>query len=92
MAGVAIGIVAVIGERDRSTTRPSPAASCPRELSFTAEAREYRVFVVSGNAESDSARTACQTSTGADFNGSNQGVRSRSATPRRSGPSTAPAR
>jgi hypothetical protein len=74
LAGVTIGIVAVIGERDRIDDEAVTRGELPAELSFTAEAREYRVFVVSGNAESDSARTACQTSTGADFDGSNQGV------------------
>ena len=74
LAGVAVGIVAVIGERDRIDDEAVARGELPAELDFTAEAREYRVFVVSGNAESDFAQTGCQTSNGADFDGSRQGV------------------
>lgn len=74
LAGVAVGIVAVIGERDRIDDEAVARGELPAELNFNAEAREYRVFIVGGNAESDSAQTGCQTSGGADFNGSSQGV------------------
>jgi hypothetical protein len=74
LVGVGAGIVAVIGERDRIEDDAVAEGTLPAELDFTAETREYRVFVISGNAESDSADTACRTSGGADFDGSNQGV------------------
>jgi hypothetical protein len=73
-AGVAVGIVAVIGERDRIDDEAVARGTLPAQLDFTAEDREYRVFVVSGNAESDSSATACRTSTGTEFDGSDQGV------------------
>jgi hypothetical protein len=72
--GVAIGIVAVIGERDRIDDEAVAQGELPARLEFTAEQREYRVFVISSDAETDSTRTACRTSTGADFGGSRQGV------------------
>jgi hypothetical protein len=73
-AGVAVGIVAVIGERDRIDDDAVASGNLPAQLDFTAENREYRVFVIGGNAESDSTRTACRTSTGTEFDGSEQGV------------------
>ena len=73
-AGVAVGIVAVIGERDRIDDDAVASGTLPAQLDFTAEDREYRVFVVSGNAESDSTATACRTSTDVEFDGSEQGV------------------
>jgi hypothetical protein len=73
-AGVAVGIVAVIGERDRIDDEAVASGNLPAQLDFTAENREYRVFVVSGNAESDSTGTACRTSTGTELDGSEQGV------------------
>ena len=73
-AGVAVGIVAVIGERDRIDDDAVASGNLPAQLDFTAEDREYRVFVIGGNAESDSTRTACRTSTGTEFDGSEQGV------------------
>jgi hypothetical protein len=74
IAGVALGIVAVIGERDRLDDESVASGNLPGQLDFTAEQREYRVFVVGGNAESDSTATACRTSTGTEFDGSDQGV------------------
>ena len=72
--GVVFGIVAVIGERDRIEDEAVARGNLPAQLDFTAENREYRVFVISGDAESDSTGTACRTSTGAEFDGSDQGV------------------
>jgi hypothetical protein len=74
LAGVVVGIVAVIGERDRIEDDAVAEGTLPAQLDFIAETREYRVFVISGNAESDSTGTACRTSTGAEFDGSDQGV------------------
>jgi hypothetical protein len=74
LAGVVVGIVAVIGERDRIEDEAVAEGTLPAQLDFTAETREYRVFVIGGDAESDSAATACRTSSGADFDGSDQGV------------------
>ena len=72
--GVGVGIVAVIGERDRIEDDAVARGNLPAQLDFTAEDREYRVFVIGGNAESDSTSTACRTSTGTEFDGSDQGV------------------
>ena len=71
---VGVGIVAVIGERNRIDDEAVARGALPQELNFTAESREYRVFIIGGNAESQAGQTACQTSSGADFNGSQQGV------------------
>ena len=74
MVGVGVGIVAVIGERDRIDDEAVARGALPQQLDFTAELREYRVFVIGGDAESQATQTACQTSSGADFSGSSQGV------------------
>jgi hypothetical protein len=90
LAGVVVGIVAVIGERDRIDDEAVAEGTLPAQLDFTAETREYRVFVISGDAESDSTGTACRTPPAPSSTAPTRVSRSRSATPPRSGPSTAP--
>lgn len=69
---IGVGVAAVLKERDRIEDEAAARDVLPAAVTFEAEAREYRVWILDGGEEA-AWEVACQTSSGVQFTGSRQG-------------------